>query len=80
MIREGKHYCDKKDCGIELNWAPGSFDTFNFEYQVTSNRNGLIFNLELCTKCEEELAGIVAPLMNKYFTHPEIKWPKIMRT
>jgi len=79
MIREGKHYCDKKDCGIELPWASGSFHKFKFEYRVTPNRNGFIFKLELCTECERELAEKVSSLMNKYYTHSEIKHPAIMR-
>lgn len=79
MIREGKHYCDKEDCGIELPWAPGSFHKFNFEYQVTPNRRGLIFCLELCTECEEELTRIVSSLMNKYLVLPETKYPTTMR-
>jgi len=79
MIREGKHYCDRKNCGVELPWAPGSFHKFNFEYQVTPNRNGFIYNLELCTECEKELARIVSSLMNKYLVLSEIKYFKTMR-
>jgi len=79
MVKKGKHFCDKKDCGIELTWAPGSFNKFNFEYQVTSNRRGFIFNLELCTNCEMELIEKVTSLMNKYYTASEIKYPKMIR-
>ena len=77
MIKKGKHYCDKDGCGIELKTC--LFPKFKFEYRVSPNGDGLLFRLELCTKCEEELARIVSSLMNKYLTAPEIKYPNMIQ-
>ncbi|GAH44697.1 unnamed protein product, partial [marine sediment metagenome] len=70
----GKHFCEKKDCEIELPWASGSFHKFKVEYKVDSTLNGKSFYLELCTNCETELAEKLASLMNKYYVAPEITY------